>query len=82
MNKNRKSISCYHLKYKHGLIEVARIITLPPVCNSIPTCARSVFEKILKILRSQGVPIAYILKSLMAAILVFAHGPKSIASVL
>ena len=36
---------------------------------------------VLKISHSQGVSIAYILKSSMAAILVFAHGPKSIASV-
>ena len=37
-------------------------------------------ETILKISRSQGVSIAYILKSSMVAILVFTYGPKSMAS--
>ena len=36
-------------------------------------------EMILKISHSQGVFIAYILKSLTAAILILADGPKSIA---
>ena len=42
---------------------------------------KSIGKTVLKISRLQGVSIAYILKSSMAAILVFAHGPKSIASV-
>ena len=42
---------------------------------------KSIGETILKISHSM-VSIAYILKSSMVAILVFEHGPKSIASVL
>ena len=43
--------------------------------------SKSIGETILKISHSQGVSIAYILKSLIAAILVLADGPKSIAFV-
>ena len=42
---------------------------------------KSIGETILKILSSQGVSIAYILKTSLAAILIWADGPKSIASV-
>ena len=42
---------------------------------------KSFGEMVLKISRSQGMSIAYILKSLMAAILSLADGPKCIASV-
>ena len=55
--------------------------TLPSLIWHYKSNLKSIDETILKISRSQGMSIAYILKSLMAAILVSEMGPKWLGSV-